>query len=177
MLVTSQRAVPWHSLIQRSCEEQQVKKVFLGAALMSLLIVFSAAVVMRLGLLPVSADGNHSRLEARIMPAVLRVAVARRASDQSNPIVATEDNLKAGTRAYKTMCATCHGTAGSGPSEYGQSFYPAAPPLSGGLPQYTDAETFWIIKHGIRNTGMPAWGRMLSDEEIWQVVMALKKKS
>ena len=111
------------------------------------------------------------------MPAVLRVAVARRASYQSNPIASTEDNLKAGTRAYKTMCATCHGTAASGPSEYGQAFYPPAPRLSDGLPQYTDAETFWIIKHGIRNTGMPAWGRMLSDEEIWQVVMALKIKS
>src|ERR1051325_4531296 len=96
---------------------------------MLLLFVFSAAVVMWLGLLPVSADGNHSRLEARVMPAVLRVAVARRASYQSNPIASTEDNLKAGTRAYKTMCATCHGTAASGPSEYGQAFYPPAPRL------------------------------------------------
>lgn len=43
-----------------------------------------------------------------------------------------------------------------------------------GLPQYTDAELFWIIKHGIRNTGMPAWGRMLSDEDIWQIVAVLK---
>jgi len=152
-----------------------MKKVFLGAALILLLMVFAAAVVMRLGLLPVSADGSHSSLEARVMPAVLHAAVARRALYKPNPIIPTEDNLKAGTRTYKTMCATCHGTVASGPNEYGQAFYPPAPQLLGGLPQYTEAELFWIIKHGIRNTGMPAWGRMLSDEEIWQVVTMLKQ--
>ena len=42
------------------------------------------------------------------------------------------------------------------------------------MPRYSDAQTFWLIKHGIRNTGMPAWGSMLSDEEIWQMVSLLK---
>jgi mono/diheme cytochrome c family protein len=39
---------------------------------------------------------------------------------------------------------------------------------------YSDSQLFWIIKHGIRNTGMPAWSSMLSDEEIWQLVSLLK---
>jgi mono/diheme cytochrome c family protein len=42
------------------------------------------------------------------------------------------------------------------------------------MAQYTDSQLFWVIKHGIRNTGMPAWGSMLSDEEIWQLVSLLK---
>ena len=42
------------------------------------------------------------------------------------------------------------------------------------MAEYTDSQIFWLIKHGIRNTGMPAWGRMLSDEEIWQIVSLLK---
>ncbi len=151
-----------------------MKKILLGAGLMLLVLVLSAAAVMRLGLLPVSADGNHSRLEAKVMPSVLRAAVARQALNEQNPISATDDNLKAGLRTYKTMCATCHGTAASGPTDFGRSFYPPAPQLSGGLPQYTAGELFWIVKHGIRNTGMPAWGGMLSDEEIWQVTTTLR---
>src|ERR1051326_200664 len=151
-----------------------MKKIILGAILTLLLPLFSAAVVMGLGLLPVSADGNHFSLEARIMPAVLRASVARRAATETNPIAIGEDNLKAGMLTFKTTCATCHGTEKEGVGEYGQSFYPPAPPLSSGITQYTDAQLFWIIKHGIRNTGMPAWGRILSDEEIWQVVMALR---
>jgi mono/diheme cytochrome c family protein len=40
---------------------------------------------------------------------------------------------------------------------------------------YTDGELFWIVKHGIRNTTMPAWGAFLSDQEIWQVITLLRK--
>jgi mono/diheme cytochrome c family protein len=151
-----------------------VKKVLLGAGFMLLLLLLGAATTMRLGVLPVSADGSHSNLEAKVMPLVLHASVARRASGATNPVAVNEENLRAGTRTYKAMCATCHSTPAGGPSIYGP-FYPPAPQLSGGLPQYTEAELFWIIKHGIRNTGMPAWSRTLSDEEIWQVVTMLKQ--
>lgn len=152
-----------------------MRRVLLGAALMLVLLLLSAAVAMRLGLLPVSADGSHSRFEAGVMPVVLHASVARRASGEKNPFPVTEDNLKTGILTYKQMCATCHGTVRTGPTELGQSFYPPAPSLSGTAPQYTDSELFWIIKHGIRNTGMPAWGPMLSDKEIWQLVAILKQ--
>jgi mono/diheme cytochrome c family protein len=41
--------------------------------------------------------------------------------------------------------------------------------------EYTEAEMFWIVKHGIRNTGMPAWGKLLSDEDISQVVAMVRR--
>ena len=154
-----------------------MKRVLLGAALTLLLLFLFGAALTGFGLLPVSADGNHSRLEARVMPSVLHAAVTRQAGNEKNPVSATGENLKAGLRTYKTMCATCHGTATSGPTDYGRSFYPPAPQLAGGLPHYTDAQLFWIIKHGIRSTGMPAWGAILSDEQIWQIVTALKSRS
>jgi mono/diheme cytochrome c family protein len=72
------------------------------------------------------------------------------------------------------MCARCHSTPEGKANIYGQSFYPPAPQLPKGMAQYTDSQLFWLVKHGIRNTGMPAWGSMLSDEEIWQLVSLLK---
>ena len=151
-----------------------MRRVLIGAVLM--LASLSAAVlgVVRLGLMPVSADGIHSRLEARVMPWVLHSAIGRHAPQATNPVTLSEENLKSGASTYKAMCTRCHSTPQGNPSVYGQSFYPPAPQLTGGLSMYSDSQLFWIIKHGIRNTGMPAWSSMLSDEEIWQLVSLLK---
>jgi len=154
--------------------ERDVRKVLLGAVLTLALLSLSALAVTWLGLMPVSADGTHSRLEARVMPVVLHASIVRHGSGETNPVVLNEDNLKAGVDTYKAMCARCHSTPEGNPSVYGQSFYPPAPQLPKGMANYTDSQLFWLIKHGIRNTGMPAWGGILSDEEIWQLVSLLK---
>jgi mono/diheme cytochrome c family protein len=151
-----------------------MRNVFLGAVLMLVILLLSALVVGRFGLIPVNADGAHSSLEAKIMPQVLHASIVRHAAVATNPLTINEENLKAGASTYKDMCARCHSIPGNNPGAYGQSFYPPAPQLSAGLPNYTDSQLFWTIKHGIRNTGMPAWGSMLSDEEIWQLVSLLK---
>jgi mono/diheme cytochrome c family protein len=151
-----------------------MRKVLLGAVLMLLVLVLSALVVGRFGLMPVNADGAHSSLEAKIMPQVLHASIVRHAAAATNPLAINEENLKAGASTYKDMCARCHSTPGDNPSAYGQLFYPPAPQLSGGMPNYSDSQLFWTIKHGIRNTGMPAWGSILSDDEIWQLVSLLK---
>ncbi len=151
-----------------------MRKILLGAVLTLAFLLLSALAVTRLGLMPVSADGTHSRLEARIMPTVLHASIVRHASGETNPVTLNEDNLKAGVGTYKAMCARCHSTPANGPSVYGQAFYPPAPQLPEGMARYTDSQLFWLIKHGIRNTGMPAWGGMLSEEEIWQIVSLLK---
>ena len=151
-----------------------MRKVLLGAVLMLAILLLSALMVMRLGLMPVNADGTHSSLEARVMPLVLHASIARHASLDTNHLAINEENLKAAVSTYKEMCSRCHSTPGNNPGVYGQSFYPPAPQLPGGMPNYTDSQLFWTIKHGIRNTGMPAWGSMLSDDEIWQLVSLLK---
>lgn len=155
-------------------EEKDVRLVLLGAVLMLVVLLLSAIAVMRLGLMPVNADGTHSTLEARVMPLVLHASIVRHASEVTNPVALNEANLKAGVDTYKTMCARCHSTPDGQVSVYGQSFYPPAPQLLGAMSNYTDSQLFWTIKHGIRNTGMPAWGSMLSDDEIWQIVSLLK---
>ena len=151
-----------------------MKKVLLGAVLIIAMLLMAALAITRLGLLPASADGPHSSLEARIMPAVLHASIVRHASGETNPVPLNEDNLKSGIDTYKAMCARCHSSPEGKASVYGQSFYPPAPQLPKGMAQYTDSQLFWVIKHGIRNTGMPAWGSMLSDEEVWQLVSLLR---
>jgi len=130
--------------------------------------------VFKFGMVPVNADVPPSALENRFIPAVLRASVARRAEETGGPVAATDENLIAGREIYGEMCARCHGLPGKGPSVLGASFYPPAPQFAVQRSEYSDGQLFWIVKHGIRNTGMPAWGRLLSDEDIWQVVAALR---
>jgi mono/diheme cytochrome c family protein len=139
-----------------------------GAAL----VLLSSA---KLGVLPVQADVAPSRLEAKLLGSALHAAVARHAPSGPNPMPSSEENLISGAKVYRDMCLRCHGGSRESDNSYGRSFYPPAPQLPLIRTSYTDSEMFWIVKHGIRNTAMPAWGNLLSDEEIWQVVTLLRK--
>ncbi|MBS1788636.1 MAG: cytochrome c [Acidobacteria bacterium] len=142
--------------------------LFVGATLIALL-------VMKLGPVPVNADRQPPAWESRLLGMAMHASVARHAETQPNPLPPTEENLIAGTEIYTQMCAKCHGKPDAGSSIYGTSFYPPAPQFAIHPPQYTESELFWITKHGIRNTGMPAWTKQLSDEDIWQVAAFLKR--
>ena len=152
-----------------------MKRFLMGIAVTIAALFITALLIMKLGLVAVNADQPVPGWEARLMPMALHASVSRHAPLQTNPTQPTEENLMSGAETYKQMCIRCHSLSSGDPSVYGSAFYPPAPRLAGGLTQYTDAELFWIIKHGIRNTGMLAWGGMLSDEEIWQIVAVLKR--
>ena len=151
-------------------KQKVVKPFVLGAisayGIVALFLVSSA----RLGVLPVQADVAPSRLEATLLGSALHASVARHAPNGGNHMTASEENLMAGAKLYRQMCSRCHGLSKESASSYGQSLYPPAPQLAQHRTPYTDSELFWIVKHGIRNTAMPAWGRLLSDSEIWQAV-------
>ena len=106
---------------------------------------------------------------------IVRAAVSRNAQEQPRATPVTEADLQAGAEIYKAMCAECHGQLNGRVSALGSSFYPPAPQLPGHSISYTDAEVFWIVKHGIRNTSMPSWRNLLSDEDIAQVTAFVKQ--
>ncbi len=72
---------------------------------------------------------------------------------------------------FRARCASCHGLDGRTPSEIGRGMYPRASDLgSAPAQEWSDIEPFWIIKNGVHLTGMPSFGKVLSDEEIWPLV-------
>lgn len=73
--------------------------------------------------------------------------------------------------AFSMECAQCHGQDGRAPTDIGRWMYPRASDLgSARVQRYTDAELFWIIKNGIRLSGMPGFGHVHSDDQIWNFV-------
>ena len=72
------------------------------------------------------------------------------------------------------MCSECHLAPGVKRTEISQGLYPRAPELRRKT-TLTPAEQFWVVKHGIKMTGMPAWGVTHDDDLLWDVVAFVRK--
>ena len=84
-------------------------------------------------------------------------------------------SLEQGETLYGTDCAMCHGSDGHTLTDNGRWMHPRASDLtSPSVQQYSDPELFWIVKNGIRFSGMPGFGKVESDEHIWDLVRYLR---
>jgi len=83
--------------------------------------------------------------------------------------------VRTGLIHYHEMCVTCHGAPGVKISEIGQGLNPYPPELAARAAEAEPLETFWIVKNGIKMTGMPAFGATHSDDEIWAIVAFLNR--
>ncbi|HVH68400.1 MAG TPA: cytochrome c [Gemmatimonadales bacterium] len=78
-------------------------------------------------------------------------------------------------KGYRDDCAGCHGDYGR-PSSWGsEDFYPRVPQFALEPPRKPDWELYWIVKHGVRYSGMGAWDRQVPDSTIWQIVAFLTR--
>ncbi len=101
-----------------------------------------------------------------------RVLVGRAARHIGRPQpVDLSQSVMIGGMQFRARCASCHGLDGRTPSDIGSAMYPRVSDLgSAQVQEWSDAELFWIIQNGIRLTGMPGFGKSLSNEEIWPLV-------
>lgn len=120
--------------------------------------------------LSIGALDRPGKLETALALRAKRWFVGRSAAGLQAPS-ATPESVVIGGMQFRARCASCHGTEGRTPTDLGSAMYPPALDLGGADVQaWSDPEMFWIIKNGIRLTGMPGFGRVLSDEEIWPLV-------
>lgn len=123
----------------------------------------------------VAADAPHTRPVRWMLNEVRSRSIAVRSRNIQLPkAFGAADQVSAGAGLYNDMCSGCHLAPGMEKTEISQGLYPAAPQLSrstGLSPQ----EEFWVIKHGIKMTGMAAWGKTHNDTLIWDMVAFLEK--
>jgi mono/diheme cytochrome c family protein len=135
-------------------------------------IVYS---VVRRGL---SAHEDPSRAERIVAGAMRRLAMPQDLRHRRNPVEPTEAVLEEALAHYADDCAGCHANDGSGDTAIGRGLYPRAPDMRAEATQsLTDGELFSIIEHGIRLTGMPAWGTDTpeSERESWGLVHFIRR--
>lgn len=139
------------------------------------------------GLYPMGADVPHNNATYWLLETLRERSIARAASDIQVPDLTSPDLLLAGGADYNDMCVQCHLKPGKQTSDMSIGLYPSPPNLSLVLEEHTHAHEmddemdknlrrqFWIIKHGIKASGMPAWGPTHDDERIWAMVAFLQK--
>jgi mono/diheme cytochrome c family protein len=143
---------------------------FVTAVVLVLLAVFC---YVRFGFVDPRADAQMSAFEMKIAMPALDASVDRRAPSVQNPIQATDDNLMTGMKIYQSACAGCHGDVVHTHTAFGDSFYPRAPQFAEDAPDMADNQNFYIIEHGVRLSGMPAWRTSLKEQQMWQVTTFL----
>jgi mono/diheme cytochrome c family protein len=141
----------------------------------ALLIAVVAAVLVHMGSFDVAADKPHSQPVFWLMATVRERSVAIRAADIVVPgDLAEAKRIASGAAQYDEMCSLCHLAPGMKRTEISRGLYPRAPELRR-KSDLTPAEQFWVVKHGLKMTGMPAWGVTHDDELLWDVVAFLRK--
>lgn len=127
---------------------------------------------------PVATADTPFPLEARIVEVPLKARIRREMPDIS-PIPASDENLNAGAGIYEDKCEMCHGIQNE-PAAIAGTMFPRAPQLwakhrngAVGVSDDPVGMTYWKVKNGIRLTGMPAYGKALSETQLWQVSLLL----
>jgi mono/diheme cytochrome c family protein len=140
--------------------------------LVLLLLILGSAM---LGFMPTTADVPPPEIERRLAMVALDASIEHHAPRVNNPIPPTDENLIEGMKVYSMNCALCHGALNNQPSPLEHSFYPPAPQLI--LDPLSDPEWFiyYAVRTGVRYSGMPAWNKALSEEEMWKVTGFLSR--
>lgn len=154
-----------------------VRGFIAGIVATILVAIVGAYVFLQSGLIPANADAKPGGLELWAAGTSLNATLRGQAPKQANPVALSSANLIEGIGLYGQHCAICHGTAAgaSSASPVAKGLYPAPPQLGeDGVEDDPEGVSYWKIKHGIRLTGMPAWGSSLSDQQIWTLALFLK---
>lgn len=146
-----------------------------GIIVTIIVIVLAGLGVANFGLMPTNADATPPAIERHIAMNALDASMERHAPRVTNPLPATDDNLIDGMKIYTMNCSLCHGTLDNKPSALEKAFYPPAPQLI--LDPLDDPEwhIYFAVRTGIRYTGMPAWGKALSPDDMWKVTAFLSR--
>ena len=125
------------------------------------------------GLYDFSADDPHTAPVTFLLGSLRDRSIAARADKLQAPDLRDAARIVQGAGNYNAMCVGCHLAPGMAETELSKGLYPQPPNLS--KEKVAAAEAFWVIKHGIKASGMPAWGKSMGDEYVWNLAAFLQE--
>lgn len=127
------------------------------------------------GIYDIGADVPHSKIVFNALEALRDNSISHHARGIAAPRdLNTAKRIQAGAGLYNEMCTGCHLGPGLEKTELSQGLYPLAPELARG-DDLSASEQFWVIKHGVKLSAMPAWGKTHSDDLIWDMVAFIRQ--
>jgi mono/diheme cytochrome c family protein len=154
--------------------QSRIGAAFAAIGIFVVVVLAVAAAIALSGTYNVAADSTHMALTRTILGFVRERSIDVRAEDIKVPPLGDPKMIADGAADYDAMCTGCHLAPGVAENEMRPGMDPK-PPLLAARGDANPGEDFWIVKHGIKMTAMPAWGITHSDAEIWNMVAFLQK--
>jgi mono/diheme cytochrome c family protein len=139
------------------------------------LVAFISLFFVYRGYFNVAATSSDLPIVAWFLGNTMDHSVSRHAADIQVPALDDPAMMRLGFQHYRGMCVECHAAPGVKAEELAKGLNPDPPELAESIGDWEPNEIFWITKHGVRMTGMPAWGPTHSDKEIWAMVSFVRK--
>jgi mono/diheme cytochrome c family protein len=159
----------------KESDMKPVTKGALGGVIGTLVLLLAVALIVVLsGAYNVAATDRHSPAVGWALDTAMRSGVEARASEVGPAPQFTPAMIEAGAGEYKEYCAHCHGGVGASKAEWAAGMRPHPPALARVADQWSSAEVFWMVKHGIKMSGMPAFGPTHDDETLWNITAFVK---
>lgn len=134
-----------------------------------------AAIVVSLGLVPIAASSGHLPITAWILDFASSRSISTHSQTIEVPELDEPGLVRLGAASYQSNCQWCHGTPGQSRPQTTAHMTPRPPDLLETVSGYKSRELFYVVKHGIKFTGMPGWPSQVRDDEVWSVVAFLEK--
>ncbi len=144
-------------------------------AVTALAVPAAVATFIGSGLYNIGADAPHTKPVFWLIGQLRDRSIAVRARGLTPPADLTDPGrVAAGAGLYDKLCVSCHLAPQMKKTDLARGLYPKAPPLAYGT-DLTPGQEFWVIKHGVKLTAMPAWGRTHDDAQVWDLVAFIRK--
>jgi mono/diheme cytochrome c family protein len=123
------------------------------------------------------AEVEETGVVAWALESVRAASVARHASEAAPTSLDDPATVQAGARAYATIgCVNCHGGPGVGWAKFSEGLQPVPADLKKMATERAPSELFWVVKNGVKMTGMPSFGAAgAPDQQIWTIVAFIRK--
>jgi mono/diheme cytochrome c family protein len=148
----------------------------IGMAIAAALTAFAAggALFIESGYYDIGADDHHTKPVLALIEQLRDRSIEVRSRTVDVRYVMDPARIAAGAQRYAALCAGCHLAPGVTKSDIRPGLYPHPPNLAQEELQPAQ-RAFWVVKHGIKMSAMPAWGKTLDDAAIWDIVAFVRK--
>jgi len=157
-------------------------KILISVLLTLVAITTLGATLVYSGAISFAADEPHSKHVFDLIETARERSIEAHARDVQTRALDDPELIEHGAEHYAAMCEGCHLAPGVDDTELRRGLYPQPPELASreyartrGEGEAGVARQFWIVKHGLKASGMPAWGVTHDDEAIWEIVAFLQK--
>jgi len=149
-------------------------KVGLAVALVLVVGAIGALLFVGSGVYNIGADDHQTKITLALIEQLRDRSIEKRARDIEVPALEDSARIGAGAERYATLCVSCHLAPGVMKSAVRPGLYPHPPSLAQEA-VIDPKKAFWIVKHGIKMSAMPAWGNSLDDTAIWDIVAFVRQ--